>query len=99
MLVAESQEKELEKERVVNESVPPLKLSGLSAQELQELCKDLHKKLDVADETRYDMQIKVNKNEYILVYCLYIKVLQIYRFLTPNLDILDSIVTFYPSNS
>ncbi|XP_027860478.1 troponin I, slow skeletal muscle-like isoform X1 [Xiphophorus couchianus] len=63
MLVAESREKELEKERVVNESVPPLKLSGLSVQELQKLCKDLHQKLDVVDEMRYDMQTKVNKNE------------------------------------
>ncbi|KAM4734602.1 uncharacterized protein FYW61_007647 [Anableps anableps] len=63
MLVAENKEKELEKERVVNESVPPLKLSGLSVQELQELCKELHQKLDVVDETRYDMQVKVNKNE------------------------------------
>ncbi|XP_047208713.1 troponin I, slow skeletal muscle-like isoform X2 [Girardinichthys multiradiatus] len=63
MLVAENAEKELEKERVVNETVPPLKLSGLSVQELQELCKDLHQKLDVVDETRYDMQVKVTKNE------------------------------------
>lgn len=88
MLVAENEEKEMEKERVVNESVPPLKLSGLSVQELQvlqrkirshaslldilltvffsffqDLCKELHQKLDVVDELRYDMQAKVNKNE------------------------------------
>uniref|UniRef100_A0A3B3WRF5 Uncharacterized protein n=1 Tax=Poecilia mexicana TaxID=48701 RepID=A0A3B3WRF5_9TELE len=62
MLLAESQEKELEKERVVNESVPPLKLSGLSAQELQTLCKELHRKIDVADEERYDIEAKVAKN-------------------------------------
>uniref|UniRef100_A0A8C6VXV3 Troponin I4b, tandem duplicate 1 n=1 Tax=Nothobranchius furzeri TaxID=105023 RepID=A0A8C6VXV3_NOTFU len=63
MLVAEIEEKKLEKERVVDESVPPLKLSGLSAQELQELCNELHRKIDVADEARYDMGVKVDKNE------------------------------------
>ncbi|XP_041794973.1 troponin I, slow skeletal muscle-like [Chelmon rostratus] len=63
MLVAESAEKEHEKERVVNESFPPLKLSGLSVQELQDLCKDLHRKIDVVDEARYDMEIKVAKND------------------------------------
>lgn len=37
MLVAETEEKKQEKERVVNECYPPLKLSGLSVQELQVL--------------------------------------------------------------
>ncbi|XP_030281994.1 troponin I, slow skeletal muscle-like [Sparus aurata] len=63
MLVAESEEKKREKERVVNECYPPLKLSGLSVQELQDLCKDLHRKIDVVDEARYDMEMKVDKNE------------------------------------
>uniref|UniRef100_A0A3P9NRJ1 Troponin I4b, tandem duplicate 1 n=1 Tax=Poecilia reticulata TaxID=8081 RepID=A0A3P9NRJ1_POERE len=85
MLVAESQEKELEKERVVNESVPPLKLSGLSAQELQELCKDLQKKLDVADETRYDMQIKVNKNENEQIVSLKQKIIELKGMKKPSL--------------
>lgn len=35
MLVAELEEKREEKERVVNGCFPPLKLSGLSTQELQ----------------------------------------------------------------
>uniref|UniRef100_A0A3B3BXD5 Troponin I4b, tandem duplicate 1 n=1 Tax=Oryzias melastigma TaxID=30732 RepID=A0A3B3BXD5_ORYME len=63
MLVAEIEEKKLEKQRVVSESYPPLKLSGLSVQQLQDLCKDLHQKIDVVDETRYDMEVKVAKNE------------------------------------
>ncbi|XP_031139015.1 troponin I, slow skeletal muscle-like [Sander lucioperca] len=63
MLVAESEEKKHEKERVVNESYPPLKLSGLSVEELQNLCKDLHHKIDVVDEVRYDMEVKVVKND------------------------------------
>ncbi|XP_072242270.1 troponin I, slow skeletal muscle-like [Leuresthes tenuis] len=63
MLVTEGEEKKLEKERAVNESFPPLKMSGLSVQELQDLCKELHRKIDIVDETRYDMEIKVAKNE------------------------------------
>ncbi|XP_039988923.1 troponin I, slow skeletal muscle-like [Xiphias gladius] len=63
MLVAESEEKKHEKERVVNACFPPLKLSGLSVQELQELCKELHRKIDVVDEVRYDMEVKVARNE------------------------------------
>ncbi|XP_010755645.1 troponin I, slow skeletal muscle [Larimichthys crocea] len=63
MLVAEAEEKKHEKERVVNASFPPLKMAGLSVQELQDLCKDLHRKIDVVDEARYDMQIKVAKND------------------------------------
>lgn len=30
---------------------------------LQELCKELHRKIDVVDEARYDMEVKVAKNE------------------------------------
>ncbi|XP_022612063.1 troponin I, slow skeletal muscle-like [Seriola dumerili] len=63
MLVAESEEKKHEKERAVNECFPPLKLSGLSVQELQDLCRELHHKIDVVDETRYDMELKVARNE------------------------------------
>lgn len=63
MLVAENEEKKHEKERAVNECYPPLKLSGLSVQELQDLCRDLHKKIDIADEARYDMETKVARNE------------------------------------
>lgn len=37
MLVAESEAKQHEKERVVNACFPPLQLSGLSVQELQVL--------------------------------------------------------------
>lgn len=89
MLVAENENMKLERERVVNECYPPLKLSGLSVQELQvtntanhansaiiishqldtfsfplqDLCKDLLGKMDVVDETRYDMEFKVARNE------------------------------------
>lgn len=63
MLVAEFADKKRERESALNERAPPLKLSGLSVQELQDLCKDLHKKIDIVDEARYDMEIKVGKND------------------------------------
>lgn len=30
---------------------------------LQELCKELHRKIDVVDEVRYDMELKVARND------------------------------------
>ncbi|XP_071753621.1 troponin I, slow skeletal muscle-like [Centroberyx gerrardi] len=63
MLLVEKEEKEKEREATLAERVPPLSLSGLSVQELQDLCKDLHHKIDVVDEERYDIGLKVSKNE------------------------------------
>ncbi|XP_026991599.1 troponin I, slow skeletal muscle-like [Tachysurus fulvidraco] len=63
MLVAEKEQNKRDRESTLNERVPPLKLSGLSGQELQELCKELHRKIDTADEARYDLEVKVAKNE------------------------------------
>ncbi|XP_033941960.2 troponin I, slow skeletal muscle-like [Pseudochaenichthys georgianus] len=63
MLVAEIEQKKQEKERVVKDCFPPLNLPGLSVQELQDLCKELHRKIDVVDEVRYDTEVKVVKNE------------------------------------
>ncbi|GAA6065021.1 troponin I, slow skeletal muscle-like, partial [Tachysurus ichikawai] len=63
MLVAEKEQNKRDRESALNERVPPLKLSGLSGQELQELCKELHRKIDTADEARYDLEVKVAKNE------------------------------------
>ncbi|XP_062318190.1 troponin I, slow skeletal muscle-like [Osmerus eperlanus] len=63
MLVAEYEEKKRDRDNTLNERVPPLKLSGLSVQELQDLCKDLHHKIDIIDEARYDLDIKAGKNE------------------------------------
>uniref|UniRef100_A0A672SG60 Uncharacterized protein n=1 Tax=Sinocyclocheilus grahami TaxID=75366 RepID=A0A672SG60_SINGR len=58
MLKVEKQDKEKEREQVLSERVPPLHLSSLSVQELQTLlC------IDVIDEERYDIAIKVSKND------------------------------------
>ncbi|XP_066541700.1 troponin I, skeletal, slow c [Hoplias malabaricus] len=51
-----------EKVRFLEENLPPLQLSGLMIDELQKMCKQLHAKIDVADEERYDFEAKVNKN-------------------------------------
>uniref|UniRef100_A0A673YG51 Troponin I, slow skeletal muscle-like n=1 Tax=Salmo trutta TaxID=8032 RepID=A0A673YG51_SALTR len=67
LLVQEQSNKVTERESTLNERVPPLKLSGLSVQELQELCKELHRKCDTVDEARYDIEAKVLKNEKELV--------------------------------
>ncbi|XP_019750349.1 troponin I, slow skeletal muscle-like [Hippocampus comes] len=63
MLLAESEEKRVEKERFLAECFPQPKTSDLSVQQLQELCKELHRKIDVTDEARYDIALKVDKNE------------------------------------
>ncbi|KAJ8382846.1 hypothetical protein SKAU_G00036240 [Synaphobranchus kaupii] len=63
MLVAEKEEKRVERENALNERVPPLQLSGLSVQQLQDLCKDLQRKIDITDEARYDIEGKVSKND------------------------------------
>ncbi|XP_062856112.1 troponin I, slow skeletal muscle-like, partial [Trichomycterus rosablanca] len=63
LLEEEKKEKKIERETTLNERVPSLKLAGLSIQDLQNLCKDLHRKIDVVDEERYDIEAKVSKNE------------------------------------
>ncbi|XP_035859348.1 troponin I4b, tandem duplicate 2 isoform X1 [Sander lucioperca] len=62
MLEKENEEKKLEREATLGERVPLLQLSGLSMQDLQALCKDMHHKIDVVDEERYDIDAKVTKN-------------------------------------
>ncbi|XP_028815178.1 troponin I, fast skeletal muscle-like [Denticeps clupeoides] len=60
LLETESKEKEEERKRYMAESCPPLSLpSGVQA--LQELCRELHHKIDAIDEDRYDLEVKVSK--------------------------------------
>ncbi|XP_041954247.1 troponin I, slow skeletal muscle isoform X1 [Alosa sapidissima] len=53
-------DKEEEKQRYLAERVPPLKTSGISFADLQKLCEELHSKIIVVDEERYDIEAKVN---------------------------------------
>ncbi|XP_051961802.1 troponin I, slow skeletal muscle isoform X2 [Xyrauchen texanus] len=58
-------DKEQEKQGYLSEKAPPLQIQGMSFAELQELCQELHGKIDVVDEERYDIEAKVllNKRE------------------------------------
>ncbi|KAL7878525.1 hypothetical protein AOLI_G00094990 [Acnodon oligacanthus] len=61
---------DLEQEKVTRDEekvrylggLQPLQMSGLAMDELQKLCRQLHAKVDVVDEERYDIEAKVNKN-------------------------------------
>ncbi|KAM9301575.1 troponin I, fast skeletal muscle [Gastrophryne carolinensis] len=57
----EIEEAAAEKERYLSENCPPLSYPS-SVQDLQELCKKLHAKIDVVDEERYDAEVKVQKS-------------------------------------
>ncbi|KAA8590165.1 hypothetical protein FQN60_014099 [Etheostoma spectabile] len=57
-LEAEKGAREEEKVRYLGEKLPPLKLVGLNMDELQEM----HEKMDIVDEERYDCEAKVIKN-------------------------------------
>lgn len=63
MLDNDKQFRKDERERILAERVPALQISGLTLQDLQNLCKELHQKIDVVDEERYDINAKVVKNE------------------------------------
>ncbi|XP_064423432.1 troponin I, fast skeletal muscle [Latimeria chalumnae] len=51
----------VEKENYLTEHCPPLQ-RGSSVQELQDICKQLHGKIDAVDEERYDLDMKVQKS-------------------------------------
>ncbi|XP_017546343.2 troponin I, skeletal, slow c [Pygocentrus nattereri] len=61
---------DLEQEKVTRDEekvrylggLQPLQMSGLAMDELQKLCRQLHAKVDVVDEERYDIEAKVSKN-------------------------------------
>uniref|UniRef100_A0A3Q0SCD1 Troponin I type 1a (skeletal, slow) n=1 Tax=Amphilophus citrinellus TaxID=61819 RepID=A0A3Q0SCD1_AMPCI len=78
-------DKEGEKQKYLAERAPPLNMSGLSLGQLQDLCRELHAKIDVVDEERYDIEAKVmlNTRE---IKDLNIKVLDLRgKFKRPNL--------------
>ncbi|KAM7414901.1 hypothetical protein PAMA_019629 [Pampus argenteus] len=63
MLENEKEKIKDERERTLSERVPALQMSNMSSQDLQNLCKELHQKIDVVDEVRYDIALKVSKND------------------------------------
>lgn len=77
--------KDEEKHKYLAERAPPLNTGGMSLAQLQDLCKELHAKIDVVDEERYDIEAKVmlNTRE---IKDLNIKVLDLRgKFKRPNL--------------
>ncbi|CAM5149666.1 unnamed protein product [Natator depressus] len=60
LLEKETAAKEAEKANYLAEHCPPLSLPH-SMQELQEVCKKLHAKIEVVDEERYDTEAKLQK--------------------------------------
>ncbi|XP_032804669.1 troponin I, slow skeletal muscle-like isoform X2 [Petromyzon marinus] len=62
-LEQEKNDREEQKSAYMADNVIRLELSHLSSQELQDLCRELHKTIDKVDEERYDMQVRVEKND------------------------------------
>ncbi|GAA6219005.1 troponin I, fast skeletal muscle-like [Lates japonicus] len=61
MLEEEALEAERVKMTYMDENCPALSIPD-GMQDLQELCRKLHKQIDLVDEERYDMEIKVTKS-------------------------------------
>uniref|UniRef100_A0A8C6T527 Troponin I type 1b (skeletal, slow) n=1 Tax=Neogobius melanostomus TaxID=47308 RepID=A0A8C6T527_9GOBI len=84
-LEQEMLEKEEQKARYLDEKAPPIQTNMMSLQKLKDLCEELHTKIDVVDEERYDIEAKVlhNTRE---IKDLNIKVLDLRgKFKRPNL--------------
>ncbi|XP_008295111.1 troponin I, fast skeletal muscle-like [Stegastes partitus] len=62
MLEEEAQDTEREKMKYIDERCPRLFIPAGCTQDLQELCRKLHKQIDLVDEERYDTAIKVTKS-------------------------------------
>ncbi|XP_070827712.1 troponin I, fast skeletal muscle-like isoform X1 [Chaetodon trifascialis] len=61
LLEEEEKQREEDRRRYMAENCPPVSMPR-SMQELQELCKEIHQKIDAIDEERYDLEMKVNKS-------------------------------------
>ncbi|XP_019566446.1 troponin I, cardiac muscle isoform X2 [Rhinolophus sinicus] len=61
-LEREAEDRRGEKGRALSTRCQPLELAGLGFEELQDLCRQLHARVDKVDEERYDVEAKVTKN-------------------------------------
>nr|WKW76227.1 troponin I 3 [Galemys pyrenaicus] len=61
-LEREAEERRGEKGRALSARCEPLELARLGFAELQDLCRQLHARVDKVDEERYDVEAKVTKN-------------------------------------
>ncbi|XP_076003081.1 troponin I, fast skeletal muscle-like [Genypterus blacodes] len=62
MLEEEAQEDEKTKISYIEENCPTISIP-CSMQDLQELCRKLHKQIDLVEDERYDMELKVSKSD------------------------------------
>ncbi|XP_039250363.1 troponin I, fast skeletal muscle-like [Styela clava] len=63
-LKREAEQKAEEKKNVLNKRIEPMAdLGSMSQQELMDLCRELHAKIDKVDEARYEIEGKVKKND------------------------------------
>jgi len=62
-LQKEAERKAAKKKEVLSERITPLPdMSGMSDEELKQLCREIHAKIDKTDDLRYDIEAKVLKN-------------------------------------
>lgn len=62
-LQKEAERKAARKKEVLAERIQPLaNLNSLSDEDLKQLCREIHAKIDKIDDARYDMEAKVAKN-------------------------------------
>jgi len=62
-LQKEAERKAARKKEVLAERIQPLAdLNSLSDEDLKQLCREIHSKIDKIDDSRYDMEAKVAKN-------------------------------------
>nr|XP_039252969.1 troponin I, fast skeletal muscle-like [Styela clava] len=63
-LKREAEQKAEEKKNVLNKRIEPMAdIGSMSQQELMDLCRELHAKIDKVDEARYEIEAKVKKND------------------------------------
>ncbi|MEH0879440.1 troponin, partial [Enterococcus faecium] len=60
----EAKAKAVEKEKYINEKVPPLKTEGMVQADLQRLVKELHNRVANLEEEVYDWEIKIRKQDF-----------------------------------
>jgi len=62
-LTKEAERKAARKREVLAERIASLAdMSGMSDEELKQLCREIHSKIDKTDDSRYDIEAKVQKN-------------------------------------
>nr|BAB83805.1 troponin I [Chelyosoma siboja] len=63
-LKRETEQKAEEKKAALAKRIEPIgDIRSMSSQDLMDLCRELHAKIDQVDETRFDIEVRVKKND------------------------------------